>query len=328
MLGFIKINFRKRDINVIVALVFVFIGANNIVNAQNLQVTEKYINDKISKIEVYRPGGGFGIVPLHSVNMDSIGVIHAVHNGKSKYTFEINPETVYYMFNDKCSDLGATSQLVKIKCNSTGGYSCIGSLWSGVNISGSNVTNQSSSADAVVIHFNLTPSSFDAMKIAIDKYFQIAREKYELNLTKMAADDPFLSEVINEKEREVIKMNKVNGVYEVPITLNGAIKLNFVLDSGAGDVFISPDVLLTLFRGKTITQNDFQGESIYQFANVKTEKCQVYLLKSMQIGTITISNVKCAVANTIIGDMLLGQSFLERLGKYTIDYDKSSIVVH
>ncbi len=52
------------------------------------------------------------------------------------------------------------------------------------------------------------------------------------------------------------------------------------------------------------------------------------MLKSVQVGTVIISDVKCAVANNIIDSMLLGQSFLERLGKYTIDYDKSQIIIN
>ena len=99
------------------------------------------------------------------------------------------------------------------------------------------------------------------------------------------------------------------------------------MDSGAGDVFISPDVLMTLMRGETISEDDFQGEFLYEFANGKTEKCKVYVLKSVQIGLSKVTNVRCAVANTVIGSMLLGQSFLEKLGSYTIDYDNNQILI-
>ena len=36
------------------------------------------------------------------------------------------------------------------------------------------------------------------------------------------------------------------GVYEVPVLVNGVLKINFIIDSGASDVAISPDVALTL----------------------------------------------------------------------------------
>jgi hypothetical protein len=306
--------------------IIVLLFSINITDAQTLEFTEKYINDKIVNCDVYRPGGGIGVVPLHGVYMDSSGIINGYHRGKIFYTLKINPEEVYYLFQDDCTELGATSQLIKIKCNSKAGYSCISTLWSGTNIYGNSVYNQSGSEDYVVIHFNLSPSSFDAIKLALEKYFQIARDRYEMYQKGLALEDPFLDKVL--KEKEIIPLIKNNGVYEVPVTLNGLIKLDFILDSGAGDVFISPEVLLTLYRGKTISKSDFIGEYTYEFANGKKEKCKVYLLKKVQIGTTTISNVKCAVANTIVGSMLLGQSFLERLGKYTIDYNKAQIVIH
>jgi clan AA aspartic protease (TIGR02281 family) len=297
-------------------------------NTQSLEVTEKYINDRIVKCEVYRPGGGFGVVPLHSVSMDSMGFIHAFHSGKSVYTFKLNPVEVYYTFIDNYAELGATSQLIKIECNSKGRYSCINSIWSGSDLHGNYVSNHSGSENHVVIHFYLSPESFDAIKLAFARYIEIAREKYQEHLKNSSANDPFLNRVLEERVKEIIPLIKANGVYEVPVTLNGIVKLNFILDSGAGEVFISPDVFLTLLRGETIAENDFVGEYSYEFANGRSEKCKVYVLKSVQVGTVIISNVKCAVANNIIDSMLLGQSFLERLGKYTIDYNKSQIVVN
>jgi predicted aspartyl protease len=48
-------------------------------------------------------------------------------------------------------------------------------------------------------------------------------------------------------------MEQEGGVYVVPVRLNGAITLNAVVDSGASDVSIPADVVLTLMRARVQT---------------------------------------------------------------------------
>jgi len=63
--------------------------------------------------------------------------------------------------------------------------------------------------------------------------------------------------------QELVAMEQEGGVYVVPVRLNGAITLNAVVDSGASDVSIPADVVLTLMRAKTISDEDFLGEQTY-----------------------------------------------------------------
>ena len=42
------------------------------------------------------------------------------------------------------------------------------------------------------------------------------------------------------------------GVYVVPVLINNAITLDFIVDSGAADVSIPADVVMTLMRTGTI----------------------------------------------------------------------------
>src|SRR5262249_24800953 len=51
---------------------------------------------------------------------------------------------------------------------------------------------------------------------------------------------------------EEIPLAKMGGVYQLPAEINGVLTLNFVLDSGASEVFIPADVVLTLLRTGTI----------------------------------------------------------------------------
>jgi hypothetical protein len=58
-------------------------------------------------------------------------------------------------------------------------------------------------------------------------------------------------------------VQKEGGTFTVPVTINNTITLNFVLDSGAADVSLPADVVLTLMRTGTLNAADFQGEKKY-----------------------------------------------------------------
>src|SRR5690606_6620584 len=116
-------------------------------------------------------------------------------------------------------------------------------------------------------------------------------------------------------------------LYEVPVELNGVLKIKFLLDTGASDLFISPDVFLTLARSGTLSQADYVGSTTYIMANGASEECKKYKLKSVKIGHKTISNVVCAVANSLNTDMLLGQSVLSKLGSYRIDNSTNTLII-
>lgn len=64
-----------------------------------------------------------------------------------------------------------------------------------------------------------------------------------------------------------IKLTKIGGVYEVPVKLNGVLNINFIFDSGASEVSITPDVALTLLRTGTIRENDWLPGRYYQLAD-------------------------------------------------------------
>ena len=56
-----------------------------------------------------------------------------------------------------------------------------------------------------------------------------------------------------------VKMVEGGGVYYVPVVINDALKLDFLVDSGASVVMIPADVVLTLIRTGTIKESDFVG---------------------------------------------------------------------
>jgi uncharacterized protein YecT (DUF1311 family) len=59
--------------------------------------------------------------------------------------------------------------------------------------------------------------------------------------------------------RDEIALVEANGVYKVPVVINGVLPLQFVLDSGAADVSLPADVFSTLRRTGTISDADYIG---------------------------------------------------------------------
>ena len=72
----------------------------------------------------------------------------------------------------------------------------------------------------------------------------------------------------------VIPMVPSGGTFAVPVTINNQLTLKFIVDSGASDVSIPADVVMTLLRTDTITKADFLGQQTYQMADGSTVPSQ------------------------------------------------------
>ena len=94
-----------------------------------------------------------------------------------------------------------------------------------------------------------------------------------------------------------IPLRKQGGVLVVPVTINGTLTLNFVLDSGASDVSIPADVVMTLMRTGTITPSDFLGSQTYRLADGSTVPSQTFRIRSLKIGDSQLENVTGSVAS-------------------------------
>jgi clan AA aspartic protease (TIGR02281 family) len=111
---------------------------------------------------------------------------------------------------------------------------------------------------------------------------------------------------------EEVRLVKENGVYHLPVKINDAIELKFVVDTGASDVHIPADVALTLKRTGTISENDFIGKASYQLADGSIKENVKIKLRSLKIGNKVIRNVE-AIVGSAKSQLLLGQSALEKL---------------
>jgi clan AA aspartic protease (TIGR02281 family) len=123
-----------------------------------------------------------------------------------------------------------------------------------------------------------------------------------------------------------IAMKKSRGTFVVPVHINDAISLDFVVDSGAADVSVPVDVFSTLVRAGTIGKADITGSQTYVLADGSTSRLTTFNIRSLRVGGMVLRNVAGSVAPTT-GSLLLGQSFLNRFKSWSIDNAKNELVL-
>ena len=92
-------------------------------------------------------------------------------------------------------------------------------------------------------------------------------------------DDKFAAAV------DQINMKKRGGVYVVPVLINNAITLDFVVDSGASDVSVPADVVMTLMRSGTLKETDFLGQQTYVLADGSKVPSETFRIRSLKSAT-------------------------------------------
>jgi hypothetical protein len=134
--------------------------------------------------------------------------------------------------------------------------------------------------------------------------------------------------VINFDSTNIIVMEKSKGgIYNIPVLINGKLQLEFIMDTGAADMSITPDVFMTLIRTKTINEDDALEDRAYIDANGDINLNARFTIRSLKIGSKTIYNISCSISNSMTAPILLGQSALQKLGKFMIDYDNNTFII-
>ena len=123
-----------------------------------------------------------------------------------------------------------------------------------------------------------------------------------------------------------IPMQMQGGIYVVPVLINDAITLDFIVDSGAADVSIPADVVMTLMRTGTLRDSDFLGEKTYVLADGSEVPSQTFRIRSLKVGNRVLENVNGSVAS-VKGSLLLGQSFLSQFKSWSVDNGRHALLL-
>ena len=123
-----------------------------------------------------------------------------------------------------------------------------------------------------------------------------------------------------------VPMQNTRGVYTVPVSINDSLTINFIVDSGATDVNIPADVVMTLVRTGTVRDEDFLGTQMYTMADGSTVPSNIFRIRSLQVGNIVVKNVVASIGD-VRSTPLLGQSFLGHFKSWSVDNDNHALVL-
>jgi clan AA aspartic protease (TIGR02281 family) len=123
-----------------------------------------------------------------------------------------------------------------------------------------------------------------------------------------------------------VPMKKDGGVYVVPVSVNGSIIMDCIVDSGASDVNIPADAFADMVRQGLIADSDYLGTRIYTLANGASERGRIVRIRALKVGNVVVHDVTASVGSDD-STGLLGQSFLERFRSWSLDNAHHSLVL-
>lgn len=130
----------------------------------------------------------------------------------------------------------------------------------------------------------------------------------------------------NSPRETRIPLVRMSGGLIAPVVINNALKLNFIVDSGASDVSIPADVFASLVSANTVTQADITGTRNYKNADGEVFRSKTFIIRSLKIGNIEAPHVQAKVSSSN-APPLLGQSFLKRFKSWSIDNSTQELIL-
>ncbi|MBS4063888.1 MAG: retroviral-like aspartic protease family protein [Chitinophagaceae bacterium] len=158
--------------------------------------------------------------------------------------------------------------------------------------------------------------------------YLISQLKLEVDAqNKITVEDPFANQKQDKliPRKDVIILSKGEGVSFVHVTL-GKKSVKFILDSGADDCSISDKLESELLKNGDVKKSDYLPNGLYKLADGSIVECRRFKINKMKVGTTVVSNVVVSVGSEDAPN-LLGQSFLKKLKRWTIDNDKGVLII-
>lgn len=119
----------------------------------------------------------------------------------------------------------------------------------------------------------------------------------------------------------VIQMEEYGGVYRIPCKVNGA-KMKLIFDTGAEKVCLSLSMANYLYDNDYITDEDIVGSGTSTVADGSIVDHIKIIIKDIEIEGVHLRNVEAVVIDGQNAPLLLGQSAIKKLGKYSISGNK------
>jgi len=138
-------------------------------------------------------------------------------------------------------------------------------------------------------------------------------------------EDELTVELPDNQDVVEIPFTENNGNLYVKAIINNSVNADMVFDTGASDILVGKEEVDYLYSKGIITDEDVLGQVAMQDASNGITPGLYILLKQIQIGDLSVENVKAMVVNKPGLKMLFGQSALQLLPSYTIDNENKVI---
>jgi predicted aspartyl protease len=162
---------------------------------------------------------------------------------------------------------------------------------------------------------------------ALQRCPSVGHETGILRPPTTSASTATLPSIATSSLKDEIRLQPYGGVFAVPVVINGAVSIPFVLDSGAAEVQLPAEVVLTLIRTGTLSEGDFIGASSYVLADGSTLRSPRFRIREMRVGEQVVRNVPASIGPAVSSDALLGQSFLSKLPSWTLDNKRHVLIL-
>lgn len=124
-----------------------------------------------------------------------------------------------------------------------------------------------------------------------------------------------------------VNMTRKEGNLWVPVQINGAVAIDFVVDSGASLVTIPLDVFNTLRRSGTISDDDIIAKEKASIADGSEVTTYRFRLHKLQVGDKVLADVEASLMPKDSATPLLGLTFLSRFKSWTIDNNSGTLAL-
>lgn len=117
------------------------------------------------------------------------------------------------------------------------------------------------------------------------------------------------------------------GVKTLPVTINGIINVDMIVDTGCSGCLLSLNEAIYLYEKGQLTEDDFIGVGQSMIADGSIVENMVVRLKKIEIGgKLQASDITATVSENVAAPLLLGNEVLDRVRSISIDNEKQCVL--
>lgn len=124
----------------------------------------------------------------------------------------------------------------------------------------------------------------------------------------------------------IVPLERGDGVYYLTAKIND-VPMKFIFDTGASSISMSQTEAAFLYKQGTLTESDFKGVVNFQDAQGEVSQGMAVKLRKVEIGNRVLHNVEASIVPNQNAPLLLGQTVLQKFGRFSIDNRNHQLIL-